>query len=192
MKVIGTGPGNPKLLTMSALEEIKKAKKVYAFKRLKEDLTDIREDIIVINTVDEMVNLSEDSVILATGDPLFFGIANTLNKKGVKTEVIPGISSCQYLLSKLNLDTVNYKAISFHGREVDLSLVTDKVTVFFTDKKNSPSVINQKLKEEGFSGEFIGAYNLSYDDEKIVRVRLGEELNDESNLSLGVFINEVD
>lgn len=194
MKIIGIGPGNPKYLTLDAISEIKEAKKVYGFRRISEDLKEIESDIEVIKTVDDMVKVSlvdNDIAILATGDPLFFGIANTLNNKNVKVDkIIPGLSSSQYLLSKLNLNTNNYNSVSFHGREFNKDLVKKGLNVFFTDSVNTPTFISKKLWEENYRGKFYAGFNLSYDNEKIIEGMVGSCFDNESKLALAVFINE--
>ena len=47
-------------------------------------------------------NIEKDIAIIASGDPCFYGIANYIknNFKG-EIEIVPGISSFQYLMCKL-------------------------------------------------------------------------------------------
>ena len=198
-KIVGIGPGNKKLLTVEALEEIKIADKVFAFKRVCREFKDLREDIKEIENLSEFIsgNLVLDGVknkiaILASGDPMFFGIANSFLNKGIKVDIIPGISSCQYLLTKLGISTNNFNAITFHGREFDIDFMIHGVNVFFTDKKNNPSFISKKLNELGYTGDFIAAYDLSYDFEKILKGKVGEDFSHNSDLALAVYINEMD
>ena len=129
LRVAGVGPGNPKYLTKHVEEKIRQAKNVLAFGRISESLQRIREDIIRIDRVDQLLEFlkkEEEILLLASGDPNFFGIVNYLKKNQIEIEeVLPGISSFQYMTSKLQKPWQEAKFLSLHGREDDLSLVKE-------------------------------------------------------------------
>lgn len=174
INVAGVGPGNINLITLEVIEKIKTSKKVLAFKRVKESLSDIREDIIEIKTlsqVDEYVD--DDALVLASGDPMFYGITEYIKKLGILGEVYTGISSIQYMAAKIKMSWHDMNLVSVHGREYDLSKINSS-TIFLTDKIMTPNKISEELFKLGKNGEVIAGYNLSYDDELIERFKIGE------------------
>lgn len=191
IKIIGAGPGNRKYVTKQAIDEIKGAKKIYAFRRLAEEFSDLRKDIEIVERFSE-VSFEEDSAVIASGDPMFFGIAKSLKNWGLEIEIIPGISSCQYFLNKLLIDSNPFNAISFHGRDFDIGMIKEGINVFFTDSVNTPDLISRKLKENGYSGYFAAGFNLSYEDEKIMEGKVGDRFISDMDLALALFNYEMD
>lgn len=197
LKVAGVGPGNPKYLTKDVESNIREAEYILAFGRIAESLKDIRKDIIEVNRVDEVLDFLEegkDILLLASGDPNFFGIVNFLKNKGVKIEeVLPGISSFQYMMAKIYKSWQDVKFLSLHGREEDLSIVKKHhLSIILIDKYNMPSVISRRLYKLGIRGTMYAGFNLSYTDEKIIIKNIGEEIEDVSALGVVVIENEMD
>lgn len=195
--VAGIGPGNPKYLNKNVEKTIKSAEKVLAFGRIAETLKDIRRDIIKINRVDEVLVFIKDEkeiLLLASGDPNFFGIVSFLKNKGIQIdEVMPGISSFQYMMAKLQKPWQDAKFLSLHGREDDLSLVKRyPLSIILIDKDHMPSEISRKLHELEIRGKIYVGYNLSYHDETIIRKEIGEEIEDISSLGVVIVENEMD
>jgi cobalt-precorrin-7 (C5)-methyltransferase len=60
-------------------------------------------------------------VVLASGDPLFYGIGKRLVAEfGIEqVRIIPGISAVQYLCAKTGIDMNDIWLTSSHGRDVD-------------------------------------------------------------------------
>ncbi|MBU5675509.1 precorrin-6y C5,15-methyltransferase (decarboxylating) subunit CbiE [Alkaliphilus sp. MSJ-5] len=197
MTIAGVGPGNPKYLTVEAKEAIEKAEYVLAFGRVSSSLKSIRDDFIQVNRVDDIIkhiNIYNDLLLLASGDPNFYGIVDFLKKKGVLIKkVIPGISSFQYMMAKLEKSWQGANFLSLHGRDEGLEKVKKSyLTIILTDKENSPLVISRNLKMLGVKGTMYIGFNLSYDDEKIIKINIGEEVEDISPLSVVVIENEMD
>lgn len=195
----GAGPGNPKYLTMDLYEKIKKVDIVIAFGRISETLKDLRQDIIPVRLVADVLtqveaNTGKDILILASGDPNFYGIVNYLKNKGVKIDqILPGLSSFQYLMAKLKLSWNDAKLLSLHGRTMSLEEVKNyEKSVILTDKEHTPSFISKKLYEMGVRGSLIAGYNLSYEYEEIIEVKIGEEIDNISPLAIVVIKNEMD
>ena len=176
---------------------IKEAENIIAFSRIANSLKDIREDIIKIEKVDELlfyIKEKKDILILASGDPCFYGISEYLKAKGIVIEkILAGLSSFQYLMAKLNKSWHKAAFISLHGRKGDLDKVKEnKLSIILTDWKNPPSLISKKLGESGVKGRMFIAYNLSYKDEIIDERAIGEEIEDISDLAIVVIENEMD
>ena len=197
LTVAGVGPGNPKFLTLEVKEKIEGAEYVLAFGRIARTLEDIRPDIVQVNRVSQVLDFIDnhkEALLLASGDPNFFGIVNFLKKEGVTIkEVLPGISSFQYMMAKLEKSWQEANFISLHGREASLEEVkNNSLSILLIDKDKMPSDISKELYEIGIRGKIYAGFDLSYDSEKIIEKDIGEYIDDISPLGVVVIENEMD
>jgi cobalt-precorrin-7 (C5)-methyltransferase len=197
LTVAGVGPGNPKYMTVDVAEKIKNAEKILAFGRVGVSIKPIRDDYTQVNRVDEIIDFLNDEknvLLLASGDPNFYGIVEYLKRKEISIkEVLPGISSFQYMMAKLKKPWQEAKFISLHGRSTELSLVKNyKLVVVLIDKCNNPSYISNELYNLGIRGTLYIGYNLSYEDEKIIKVKIGQDVEAYSSLGVVIVENEMD
>jgi cobalt-precorrin-7 (C5)-methyltransferase len=197
LTIAGVGPGNPRYLTIDVVERIKSADQIIAFGRVGTSIKSLREDYVQVNRVDEIISYIDDKkdcLLLASGDPNFYGIVEYLKSKKVAiNQVLPGISSFQYLMARLKKAWQNASFISLHGRNGDLNKVKEsKLTILLIDRNNSPSYISSELFNLGLRGTMYVGFNLSYDDEKIIKVNIGEEIENYSSLGVVVIENEMD
>ena len=195
IRVAGAGPGHVKYLTLQTYEAIKEAKKVVAFGRIGDSFKELRQDIIKVNRVFELLEYcenQEDLLILASGDPLFFGVTNFLKRNGIIIdEIYPGISSVQYLMAKTQIPWQDANLFSVHGREFDINTLLDKsLSIGLVDKKHSPNWISKSLFEKGARGKIKVGSNLSYEKESIIEGRIGDHFIDDESLS--VVVVEID
>ena len=102
--------------------------------------------------VAEIASLSEDYNIgvLASGDPLFFGIGSLIVKKvGIDhVDIIPSPSSIQLAFAKIGQKWNDARVISIHGRSIEglvTKLQTTKKAALLTDGDNSPQRVAQLL-----------------------------------------------
>nr|MBF0222792.1 precorrin-6y C5,15-methyltransferase (decarboxylating) subunit CbiE [Desulfobulbaceae bacterium] len=132
--------------------------------------------------------LKENATIgmLASGDPLFFGIGqtlvNTFGKDAI--EIYPALSSMQIAFARIKRSWQDAHVVSLHGRNSFLKTVLQHQTIFlFTDKTNTPGAI--ALKILGFIDETPGSSakdsfqvfvleNLGMPNEKISKGSLSE------------------
>ncbi|AMV73401.1 cobalt-precorrin-6B C5,C15-methyltransferase and C12-decarboxylase [Desulfuromonas sp. DDH964] len=100
---------------------------------------------------------SRRTVVLASGDPLFFGIGRHLlrNLSADELEFVPNVSSVQYAFAKIKEPWDDAVFISAHGRglqgAVDRIVANDKAAVL-TDQLNTPAAIAAELIERGRDG----------------------------------------
>ncbi|MDG3085152.1 precorrin-6y C5,15-methyltransferase (decarboxylating) subunit CbiE [Vibrio hannami] len=101
----------------------------------------------------EVIDESEegDVVVLASGDPLFFGIGTTLLKRLPASELsfIPTQSSAQLAFSKLGLPWNEASYLSVHGRELAglvAQMQQGSLFAILTDYKNTPQVIARHMQ----------------------------------------------
>lgn len=99
---------------------------------------------------------SRSIVVLASGDPLFFGIgARLVTALGGENVVIyPNISSVAAAFARIKEPWGNARVISLHGRNnksvLLKALEKENVVAVLTDPKNSPARLSQRLIEEEF------------------------------------------
>jgi len=197
VNIAGIGPGHPKYLTEEVKEAIKEADYIIAFNRVAKSLDNLRSDIKVIKKVEDIgtaIKLREDVLILASGDPCFYGVTEYLKEKGIAIDkIMPGLSSFQYMMTELQKSWHKAKFISLHGRDTGLEGVRDcLLSILLIDSKNPPSIISQRLESMGLKGTIYVGYNLSYDDERIIKGEIGDRFDDFSTLAVMVVENEMD
>ncbi len=124
--------------------------------------------------VDHLKKNKGKTVVLASGDPLFFGIGRLLlrNLPADSLEFIPNVTSVQYAFAKIKEPWDDTVFVSAHGRglkgAVDRIVANDKAAVL-TDETNNPAAIATEMIERGRDG--YAAYlceNLGGDGERIV------------------------
>ena len=104
-------------------------------------------------------NPLKDVVLLATGDPLLFGIGETALKRfgRKKVEIIPNVSVVQEAISRLKQGWSGLTVLSAHGRGADMQRLSAGISgseksAVFTDPVNTPSRIARALLSSGASG----------------------------------------
>lgn len=176
--IVGLGPGHKDYIMPKALEIMKKSEIIVGFKRAIDSLDFIQGKKIYmkkLSDIDEFISDigSKDSInisIVASGDPTFYGITNYIkNKARCEFEIVPGISSFQYLTSKVKLPWNNAYLGSLHGRSDDFLRIVNKntLTIWLTDKENSPTALCKVLEEAKIECKVIIGENLSYENEAI-------------------------
>ncbi len=114
------------------------------------------ENIIPVAPVSTMLRELEGAVkrervaVLASGDPLFFGIGRTLISHfgGEALNIHPALSSIQLACACFKIPWDNMKFISLHGREPQNAvseILRNRLTGIFTDRSNSPDAIAAML-----------------------------------------------
>ena len=195
--IVGLGPGHRDYIMIKALEIMKKSDIIIGFKRAIESLDFIDNKKIYINKLSDIdkhicsdENEDNNISIVASGDPTFYGITNYIKSKTVlEIEVIPGISSFQYLTCKLKMPWNNAYLGSLHGRHEEfLEKINDnQLSIWLTDKENNPAVLCKTLHEAEIKCKVIIGENLSYEDEIISEGSPVEFLN-ENYSPLSIFI----
>lgn len=109
-----------------------------------------------------------DIVVFASGDPLFFGYAVTLQREfpGAQIDVFPSFNSLQLLAHKLKLPYSDMIYVSVTGRpwkNLDVALIRNQQTIgILTDRKKGPAEIAERMLYYGYDnydmaiGECLG------------------------------------
>ena len=131
-------------------------------------------------------NIEIKITIIVSGDTGYYSLVPYLSKNLSKDilNIIPNISSYQYLFSKLGENWQNFRLASVHGREFDyVKNIDDKDIaglVLLTDDIQNPYEISKNLYNNGIRNlTVIVGENLSYDNEKITILEIEdyEKLN---------------
>ena len=155
-------------------------------------LTNLKQGLDAIATV---ANLADHSVvILASGDPLFFGLGRLLLEHFDASQIqfYPHFSSVQLAFSRLKIPWQDAQLISVHGRATDELIKLfkqgkEKIAVL-TDYNNNPSAIARLFLalELPLNYSFYICENLGDVTEKISHF-LPEEITKLSNLNHNSF-----
>ena len=121
-------------------------------------------------------------IVFASGDPLFFGFANTIKRKLPEAEiaVYPAFNSLQMLAHRLVMPYHDMRIVSLTGRpwsEFDKALIehSEKIGIL-TDREHTPAAIAQRITDYGYTyynmsvGEHLGNPSL----EKVTTLSLEE------------------
>lgn len=96
-------------------------------------------------------------VVFASGDPLFYGFAGTIQKfdPAARMKIYPYFNSIQLLCHANNIAYANLLNVSVHGRpwdELDNALLTQAPMIgVLTDQQKTPAVIAQRMLEYNFT-----------------------------------------
>lgn len=186
--VVGIGPGDKSYITPAALEKILSAKFLLGGRRaLKDFATDKQEIFAITADLEAAINfirekiLSDNVVIMVSGDPGYYSMLDLIRKKFSPEiiEVIPSISAMQLAFAKLSLSWQNAKLLSFHGRrpaDDDLKFSPQKVLGLLTDANFNSATISKILLDLGWAenSNLAICSRLSYADEKIILTTLAQ------------------
>ncbi|MGG0174922.1 precorrin-6y C5,15-methyltransferase (decarboxylating) subunit CbiE [Gottfriedia acidiceleris] len=140
--------------------------------------------------VERLQSETRNVVILASGDPLFYGIGSYLSSK-IDLDIYPYLSSIQLAFARMKERWQDAYFTSVHGRSIKglAQRVDGKKTVaILTDTENSPNKIAQYLLSFGMTEyeAFVGE-NLGSDQERCHWFTL-TEMKDEEFSPLNVVI----
>ena len=156
--IVGMGEIGCSSLSNQAIEFIAKAQVLCGSKRFLDFFPDFQGEAFplpmakknMLESIQSLVEMSTEKnlVILASGDPHFFGIADLARKYWKQLTVIPSLSSMQLAFAKIGISWQDAFFYSVHGR--NLQGITARIRsaekiMLFTDTNNNPSVIAQHL-----------------------------------------------
>ncbi|WP_195999918.1 precorrin-6y C5,15-methyltransferase (decarboxylating) subunit CbiE [Clostridium sp. 1001271B_151109_B4] len=204
--IVGMGPGNRDYILKKAIDVLNECDVIIGFERLINDLEFINKEKIVMNSLKETLeyinnngqdkgNLKEKTIALvASGDPTFFGISEYIKKNYPgNIVVIPGLSSFQYLTTKLNKSWSYAFTGSVHARNEGFieKVKQNKLSIWLTDNKNNATYLCKLLIEHNINCNVIIGEHLSYENELILEGKPEKFINvDFSDMSILVVENQ--
>ena len=124
---------------------------------------------IPLSAVFEQYSKYKEIVVFASGDPLFFGFANTIQREMADAEIVlyPFFNSLQLLAHRLLIPYQDMHIVSLTGRAWDkfdeaLILGYNMIGVLTDNKEHTPSAIIQRMLDYGYDnykvsiGELLG------------------------------------
>ena len=176
INVIGLGPGNTDYITKLGEKLIQNSDVVIGGKRNLESIVDFEGEKIEISSnlkeiVEYIINNKHKQIsVIASGDPLIYGIGRYLSKNIDKEDlnIVSGISSLQYIFSKVHIDMNDLYITSSHGKTPDFDYVlSHKKVCMVTDKIIGPKEICKQILDRNLEKTIVVGENLSYDNERI-------------------------
>ncbi len=138
-------------------------------------------------------------IIFASGDPLFFGFANTIKRKMPEAEIVlyPSFNSLQMLAHRLVMPYHDMRVVSLTGRpwpEFDRALIerTEKIGIL-TDKEHTPAAIAQRMLEYGYTyyKMYVGEHLGNPQQEKVSTLTLEEAAQHEFSMPNCVILESI-
>ncbi len=147
------------------------------------------EKFTIKNNLDELVNelgtrrKTQRCVVLASGDPLFYGIGTTLVAHHWlhPIRIEPALSSMQLAFARAGVSWQDAAVASIHGRDVRaalLPLLGRWKIGLFTQDGESPAAVARFFRERGLGSAYAAVVgeNLGAEDEHVTRWRYLAEL----------------
>ena len=148
--------------------------------------------MVIKNKLADLVNAikneNQDTVVLASGDPLFFGIGGYLLSQFADSqfniEILPAISSLQLAFARAGLSWQDARNISLHGRKIDglaQKIYSENKISLLTDAENHPGKIAAYLLHFNLPNyDAFVAENLGLPNERVAWYSLEELSKKES------------
>lgn len=201
INVLGLGPGNLDYTLPTVLKEIMESEIIIGGKRHIESLGKYAEnkEYCYINADLQRVldfieqNRDKKMSLILSGDTGFYSMLTFMRKhfKANELNVIPGISSVQYMFAKVSSYWNDAFVSSVHGRNTEY---IEKLREYgkiglLTDKKNTPQRIAEEVVKAGMTEAtiYVGE-NLSYENEKIWEMPAKEMMEYERDFEMNVVL----
>ncbi|GAA0866182.1 cobalt-precorrin-7 (C(5))-methyltransferase [Paraclostridium tenue] len=200
INIIGLGPGNIGYCTKLGEKLIYNSDVIIGGRRNLETITNFKGKKIELNTnlkeiVEYIKNNKEKNIsVIASGDPSIYGIGKYLSNNFDKSDlnIVSGISSMQYIFSKICVDMNDLYITSSHGKSPDFDYILNhKKVCMVTDNKIGPKEIAKEILKRNLDKVMIVGENLSYDNEKITIAKPSEIIEIEKfDMNVVVILDE--
>jgi precorrin-6B C5,15-methyltransferase / cobalt-precorrin-6B C5,C15-methyltransferase len=185
--VIGVGPDGAESLTSRAMAIVEKAEVLAGGQRLLNFFPHVPAERVRIGAeVDEVLatlaarRAGSRVVVLATGDPNYFGITRALRRHvpAMDLEILPNLSALQWAFAKAREPWDDAMFLTVHGRTMAGladALRGHRKACLFTDEQNTPAAIARALLGAGLIGyRAVLCEELGGPTERVTRCSLDE------------------
>ncbi|MCI9977848.1 cobalt-precorrin-7 (C(5))-methyltransferase [Clostridioides difficile] len=196
INIIGLGPGNLDYITKKGENLISTSDVLIGGKRNLESIKNFEGEKIILDSnlreIIEYINNNKEKQIsvIASGDPLIYGIGRYLSKNidNKMIHMVSGISSLQYIFSKIYIDMNDVYITSSHGKVPDFDyILSHKKVCMVTDSKIGPKQISKEIIDRNLNKIVVVGENLSYENEKII-IAKPEEIIRMDNFEMNVVV----
>lgn len=196
INIIGLGPGNLDYITKKGENLISTSDVLIGGKRNLESIKNFEGEKIILDSnlreIIEYINNNKEKQIsvIASGDPLIYGIGRYLSKNidNKIINMVSGISSLQYIFSKIYVDMNDIYITSSHGKVPDFDyILSHKKVCMVTDSKIGPKQISKEIIDRNLNKIVVVGENLSYENEKIT-IAKPEEIIRMDNFEMNVVV----
>ena len=178
INIIGLGPGNKDYILPIATKEIKNSDVIIGAKRNIDSLNIFDKEVLIIKSnleeVIDYLNKNKNNKkisVVVSGDTGFYSLLRFIKRYISLDElnIIPGISSMQYMFAKIGQTYEDAILISLHGRNNDFVEKAKKYKLvgILTDKTWTSSLIAKTLKDN----------NIKINEKDMVKVYYGNGIN---------------
>ncbi|MER0281884.1 cobalt-precorrin-7 (C(5))-methyltransferase [Clostridioides difficile] len=200
INIIGLGPGNLDYITKKGENLISTSDVLIGGKRNLESIKNFEGEKIILDSnlreIIEYINNNKEKQIsvIASGDPLIYGIGRYLSKNidNKIINMVSGISSLQYIFSKIYVDMNDVYITSSHGKVPDFDyILSHKKVCMVTDSKIGPKQISKEIIDRNLNKIVVVGENLSYENEKITIAKPKEIIRmDNFEMNVVVILDE--
>lgn len=171
ISIIGTGLGTGEYMLPDARKRISTADLIVGAPKLAESYMDTGKEVLILESnwreaagIIAEKGLTNSVAVLVSGDPTLYSFTSMLLRTlpvGIDVDIVPGISSFQYLTAKTGIQWNDGAVVSFHGktsirepgqedaeRLLALCGLLDRI-IIFTDRHNSPGEVCSFLRDKG-------------------------------------------
>ena len=191
--IIGLSDSHRQYLQPEAVEHIRSGKVFSGGKRHHELVRHLLPDDAVwiditvpLDNVFKQYEQYEDIIIFASGDPLFYGFANTIKRlyPEMQMKVLPAFNSLQMLAHRLNMAYQDMMAVSLTGRpwdKFDEALICGEQLIgCLTDRNKTPNAIWKRMLDYGYDN-YLMYVGENLGNEERERISIFEEGNEYEN-----------
>jgi precorrin-6B C5,15-methyltransferase / cobalt-precorrin-6B C5,C15-methyltransferase len=203
--IVGIGDDGCKGLTARAMDAIARADVLVGGERQLELVPDFRGERIVLKNgiggaLEKIGELAAEHrvCVLASGDPLFFGIGSlVIRKVGAEhVDVVPQPSSVAWAFARAGLKWDDAAVLTFHGRPLEgllTRLKSHAKVAVLTDNENSPARIGAHMVDHGETAwRAWVCENLGGPDERVRSCAVAElpSLGDVGSLNVLILVRD--
>lgn len=191
--IIGLSDSHRQYLQPEAVEHIRSGKVFSGGKRHHELVRHLLPDDAVwiditvpLDNVFRQYEQYGEIIIFASGDPLFYGFANTIKRlyPEMQMKVLPAFNSLQMLAHRLNMAYQDMRAVSLTGRpwdKFDEALICGEQLIgCLTDRNKTPNAIWKRMLDYGYDN-YLMYVGENLGNEERERISIFEEGNEYEN-----------
>lgn len=200
INIIGIGPGNLNYITKIGENIVNKSDVLIGGTRNLESFKDFNGEKIEIKgsikkIIDYINNNKDKNIsIIASGDPSIYGIGKYMVSElgSENINIVSGISSIQYIFSRIGMDMNDIYISSCHGKQPDFDyILSHKKVALVTDTIIGPKEIAKEIIKRKLNKVIVVGENLSYENEKITILSCEDIINiDKFDMNVVVIYDE--